>query len=87
MSRGNVTRKKGPGHKGNAHTHTSGLDPEVDLAFRGVRDAVAAELHVRAAGGERGEESSETHTYPQQIPGKPEAQASRDLLGLSMFLE
>lgn len=29
---------------------TSGLDAEVDLAFGGVRDAVATELHVRAAG-------------------------------------
>lgn len=84
MSRGNYT-KMGPRHKGNAHT--SGLDAEVDLAFRRVRDAVATELHIRAAEGEREEESSETQANPQQISGKSEAQATPDLLGIRMFLK
>lgn len=43
------SRGRPPG-KGKGTRRTSGLDAEVDLAFGGVRDAVAAELHVRAAG-------------------------------------
>lgn len=49
-------------------------------------DAVATELHIRAAGGEK-EESSESQANPEQISGKAEAQATPDLLGLRMFLK
>lgn len=86
MSRGYCI-KKGHGHKAEAQPHTSGLDPEVDLAFRGVRDAVATELHIRAAGGESGEESSETQGNAQHISGNSEAQATPDLRGLRVFLK
>lgn len=52
-----------------------------------MRDAVATELHIRAAGGEKGEESSESQANPEQISGRSEAQATPDLLGLRMFLK
>lgn len=44
-----------------------------------MRDAVATEFHIRAAGGERGEEKSETQANLQHISGKSEAQATPDL--------
>lgn len=81
ISRGNST-KEGRWTQRKRATHTSGLDPEVDLAFRGVCDAVATELHIRAAGGER-EEGSETQATANlrevRGSGNPRSAGAQDI--------